>query len=270
MSVIGKFAAARMLAWVLVLATAAGSVDADVLEDVLNRGTLRVGVALFTPWAIDAGDGKLIGFDVEVARKLSTDMSVKPEIIVVPWGEIVDALDSGRIDVIVAGMAITPERALRVNFSNPYARSGVGLAANRAMTAEVKGLRDLNDPKIVITTVAKTLGSDVAKLMFDRANLQVVADSKAAAQAVIDGKAHAYVASTVETGFLALEHPDTVDLPLGKPLVASVSGLAVKKGEQEMLNFLNAWVAARTADRWLPATQKYWFESLKWRDQVKP
>jgi polar amino acid transport system substrate-binding protein len=46
--------------------------------------------------------------------------------------------------------------------------------------------------------------------------------------------------------------------------------MGVKKGEQEMLNLLNAWISARAADKWLSATQKYWFTSLKWRDRVKP
>jgi polar amino acid transport system substrate-binding protein len=264
---IAKLIKALLCAAVLL---ASGQALADTLQDILNNGKVRVGLAAYAPWAMRSKKGELIGFDVEVANKLAADMKVEADLKVLPWTDVIDALNSGKVDVIIAGMAITPERALQVNFSNPYARSGVALATNTALTEGIAELRGLNDPKVVVVAAAKTLGSDLAKLMFDKSDLRIVASGEEATQMVLDGKAHAYVGSTVETGFLALEHPDKVDLPLNKPLLASVSGMAVKKGEQEWLNFLNAWVAARSADRWLQAAQKYWFETLKWRDRVQP
>jgi polar amino acid transport system substrate-binding protein len=254
---------AVVLAWLLLPIAAC----ADVLEDILDRGKIRVGISLFTPWAMKDKSGELRGFEVDVAKKLAAEMGVQPDFKVMPWSEIIDSLQRGDIDVIIAGMAITPRRALQLNFTLPYAESGAALATNTALTGDVRDLADLNSPKFVVVTVAKTLGSDVAKLVFDKANLQVVASNAEAEKMILDGKAHAYVASTIETAFLALDHPDKIDLPLNKPLLASVSGMGVKKGEQELLNFLNAWVTARTADKWLSTTHKYWFRTLKWRER---
>jgi len=242
---------------------------ADILDEILTRGKLRVGISLFTPWAMKTASGELVGFEVEVAKKLTKDMGVEPEFKVYVWENIIAALKSGEIDVIIAGMAITPARALQLNFSVPYAESGVSLATNTKMTAGVKGLRELNQPAMTVATVSQTLAFDLTKLLFDKANLQVFATSDEAEKAVLEGKAHAYVASSIETTFLALENPGKVDLPLSKPLLASVAGMGVKKGEQELLNFLNAWVTARTADKWLSATHKHWFTSLEWREQVR-
>jgi len=242
---------------------------ADALNDILDRGKIRVGVSLFTPWAMKDKSGKLTGFEIEVAKKLAAEMGVRPDFKVLPWSQIIGALQHGDIDVIVAGMAITPRRALQLNFTLPYAESGAALATNTALTSDVHNLDDLNGPKFVVVTVAKTLGSDVAKLVFDKADLQVVANNAEAEKMLLEGKAHAYVASTIETAFLALDHPDKIDLPLNKPLLASVSGMGVRKGEQELLNFLNAWITARSADKWLSTTHKYWFKSLKWRDRVQ-
>ena len=92
--------------------------------------------------------------------------------------------------------------------------------------------------------------------------------SAEAEQSIIDGKAHAYLASMPEAKFLSLQNPDKIDLPMSKPLLASRAGLAVKKGEQEMLNFLNAWVTAREADRWLTTARKYWFDSIDWTKEM--
>jgi polar amino acid transport system substrate-binding protein len=242
--------------------------QADRLDEILDRGSLRIGVSLFTPWTMKDKSGELIGHEIDVARKLAADMGVKPELSVYPWADIVGALNAGEIDLILAGMAITPQRALQVNFTRPYVESGVLLATNSHMTRDISDMRELNRPEIVVVAVAKTLGSDVAKLLFDDSDLRILASSGEARQAVVDGKAHAYVASSIEATFLALEHPDTVDLPISKPLLTSVAGIGVRKGEQELLNFLNAWIASRTADGWLPATSKYWFKSLKWREVV--
>ena len=243
-------------------------VHADRLEEILDRQQIRVGVSLITPWAIEGKDGALTGFEIQVAKKVARDMGVEPEFKVYAWPDLIPALNRDEIDVIIAGMAITPKRALQLNFSLPYAESGVGLATNTAMTRDITDLRQLNNPKIIVTAAAKTLGSDVVKLMFDKADTRIVASDDEAAQAVLDGRAHAFVGNMVETSFLALNHPDKIDQPLDKPLLASVSGMAVKRGEQGLLNFLNAWITARAADKWLSATQRYWFKSVEWRDKV--
>ncbi len=78
-----------------------------------------------------------------------------------------------------------------------------------------------------------------------------------------------YLAGMPQPRFLALRHPDKVDFPLESPLLTFKAGMAVNKGEQEWLNFLNSWVTARDADRWLASTYSYWFGSLDWVKDVK-
>ena len=65
-----------------------------------------------------------------------------------------------------------------------------------------------------------------------------------------------------------MNNSDAIDLPLSDPLVGWAEALAVQKGEQELLNFLNAWVTARQADRWLDTTRDYWFSTLEWLEDV--
>jgi polar amino acid transport system substrate-binding protein len=56
---------------------------------------------------------------------------------------------------------------------------------------------------------------------------------------------------------------------LNDPIVGWAEALAVQRGEQELLNFLNAWVTAHTADRWIDVTREHWFESRDWIKDVK-
>ena len=100
------------------------------LESVLEKGTLRVGVSLFTPWTIKHSNGKLVGYEIDVAKQLAKDLGVKPEFHVLDWEKIIPTLLNRKIDIIIAGIVITPQRALKVNFSQPYDSSGLGLATN--------------------------------------------------------------------------------------------------------------------------------------------
>src|SRR6187549_3488824 len=108
---------ARIAAAIALAAVAfSGNAAARPLQEVLNTGTLRVGVTLFAPWAARGADGDLVGFEVDVARQLAADMGVKAQLLSYDVERLVPALESGEIDIIAAGLTITPERALHVNF----------------------------------------------------------------------------------------------------------------------------------------------------------
>ncbi len=239
-------------------------VFADALDDIIERGTIRVGVSEFVPWTMKTPDGELVGFEVDVAKKIAGDMGVTAEFKVYEWTDIIQALNAGEIDVIAGGMAMTPARALKVNFTRPTAESGIGIATNTEMTKMITSFAELNDPKVIVATVADTYAASVAEMFFNEASVNTFRSVEQAEEQVVKGRAHVYLAGMSEARFLALKHPDVVDIPVGEPLVAQSEGLAVRKGEQELLNFLNTWVTARQTDSWLPTTRDYWFESMTW------
>ena len=254
----------RIRALSLLLVFLSPLAGADALDDILEREAIRFGVAEFAPWTIETREGQLIGFEIDVGRKIAADMGVSPVFKVYKWEEIIPALQNGEIDVIAGGMAITPQRALQINFSRPLATSGVSVATNTSKTKNITSLDELNDPRVVISTVGGTLAESVARTFFEDATVKVYSTSVPAEKDVVEGRAHAYLASVPEVNFLAIKNEGTVDVPLADPLLASSEGLAVMKGEQELLNFLNAWVTARQTDKWLATTREYWFATMDW------
>ena len=249
---------------IALLISLAGVSQANTFEQVLKTGTIRIGVSLFEPWAIKNKDGELDGFEIQIAKQLAKDLGAKPEFKVVEWENLIDALESKEIDVIIAGMAITPERALRINFSNPYASSGISLAACISQTEDMQSLDELNNPKVTIGAVSNTVSEKLAGQVFSKAKIKSFVKSEDAINAVLEGEIHALVESSPGPKLLAMKYPEQVDVPLSKPLLSYRTGMAVNRGEQEFLNYLNAWITARDAEGWLPAKHKYWFESLEW------
>jgi len=229
---------------------------------------LRIGTYLSTPYAMKKADGKLAGSEIDIGERLAKDMGVTPEIKLYDWEQLLPALQRGEVDIIVAGLSITPERALQVYFSNPYASSGVSIATNIKLTANFSSLDSLNKPDIAIGVIAGTVSEQVAHNLFAKASIKTFAEEAQAEDALVKGLLHAYVRSEPGPRFLALNHPKEVDVPISKPLLATREAFAVRRGDNDFVNFLNAWIVARDADAWLASTRKYWFESLSWQEQV--
>ena len=267
------FCVAVLVAWSpTFLPMAAGEnrpkAQTGTLKSILEKGTLRVGVSLFTPWTLKNKDGQFVGFEIDVAKQLAKDLGVKPQFHVFDWEKIIPALLNRKIDIIIAGIVITPQRALKVNFSQPYDSSGIGLVTNIALTKTFQGPNDLNKPDVIIASVAGSVSEDLAGRVFPKATLKTFATSQEAIQAVTKGTVHGYVEHEAITTIVALDHPEIVDEPLSKPLLETKSGFAVHKGDPDFINFLNAWIIAHEADTWLASVHKYWFEGVEWRKDV--
>ena len=269
------FRATRLPVWILSVlflfvgmvqsVPASESVSHSNFNKIRERGILRVGVSPFTPWVFKGKDGKLAGFEIDVAKKLSKDMGVTPKFISYDWEKLIPALNKGKIDIIIAGMAITPQRALKVNFSSPYAISGISLATNIERTKHIKSVEELNHRSIKIGVVSETVSEELARRIFNKASVTAFKKSNAAEKAIVNGKIHAYLEANPIPRFIALDHPKKVDVPLSEPLLGTRAGFAINKGDPDFLNFLNSWVVAREADTWLPSTHDYWFKTLKWK-----
>lgn len=144
----------------------------SMLEEVVKRGTLRVGMSTFVPWAMRDKKGDLIGFEIEVAKKIAKDMGVEVEFVPTAWSGIIPALLAKKFDVVIGGLSITAERNLTVNFTTPYAHSGQQMAANTALTKDFKSLDQYNDAQVTIACRRGSVSCDAAKKLFPKATLR--------------------------------------------------------------------------------------------------
>ncbi|MCB1919301.1 MAG: transporter substrate-binding domain-containing protein [Candidatus Competibacteraceae bacterium] len=240
----------------------------SVLEVIKRRGTMKIGMSTFVPWAMRDKNGELIGYEIDVAKKLAEDMGVKAEFVPTAWDGIIPALLAGKFDIIIAGMSITPERNLTVNFSLPYANSGIQMVANKELADGFSTLEDFNKPEIVLAVRRGATPATAAKRMMPKATLRQFDEDALALQEVLNGKAHAFVTSTPTPAFEALKHPDKLFLPIAEPFVQGAEGFALRKGDPDALNFFNNWIMLHQQDGWLKERHDYWFKSRDWAGQV--
>ena len=240
----------------------------SVIEGIKERGVIKIGLSLFVPWSMRAKNGDLIGFELDVGRKLAEDMGVEVEFVETAWDGIIPALVSGKFDVIISGMSWTPQRNLTVNFSEPYAYSGLKILANKKLT-EGLTIKDLNDPKVIFSARRGATPATVIAAMFPDATLLQFDEDGAAAQEVLNGNAWATMSSEPTPSREARNHPDDLYVMEGPMFDQRGEGFVYRKGDPDATNYFNNWIGQNWRSGWLQARHDYWFTTEDWADQVE-
>lgn len=241
----------------------------STLETVLKRKTLRVGFSTFKPWAMKDKNGEFVGFEIDVAKRLANDMGVKIRFIPTKWDGIIPALLTGKFDIIIGGMGITPKRNLKVNFSDPYEFTGMSIVANKDVAPDKSDLKDFNNKSTKVSVRLGTTAEKAAKNFLPEAKLLKFSDEAASIQELLNGKAAALIASNPLPESLVKKYPEKLYLPLQADFTQEPIGFAVRKGDPDFLNFLNNWIKVTNSEGWLEARFNYWFKTDEWKSLVE-
>jgi len=265
-----------MVAFSLVASSLAGGevrqelVRQSTLEQVVAKNRLRVGFSTFVPWAMKDKQGRYTGFEIEVADQLAQDMGVEADFVPTKWSGIIPALLTGKFDIIIGGMGITPERNLKVNFSDPYEFTGMSLLANRKLAEGFMDIEAFNRPEVTIVARIGTTAAAAAEKYLPKAQLNLFDDEGQALQEVLNNRAAAMVSSQPFPEFQSLKYPDRLFLPLdGKTFTAEPIGFAIRKGDVDFLNYLNNWIRVKNAEGWLQERYDFWFTTQDWTDRIE-
>lgn len=239
----------------------------SVIETIKQDGVIRIGLSLFVPWSMRDNNGELIGFELDVGRKLAEDMGVEVEFVPTAWDGIIPALVSSNFDVIISGMSMTAQRNLTINFTDPYAYSGLAILANKSMT-EGMTLEDFNKPEITFAARRGATPAAVIAQNFPDATLLLFDEDGASTQEVLNGNAHASMAAQPTPNREAGRNPETLSVPFENLYDPRGEAFGVRKGDPDAMNFFNNWIAQQWRSGWLEERHNYWFATEEWADQV--
>jgi len=241
------------------------------LKKIRARGVLRVGyIGERRPFTFFNGQGDLVGLDVEMAHILARSLSVNLEFVPVDRATMFERLNQGYCDILMSGIAMTPERSESVRFSPPYLDINLAFVVEdhrRGEFASQEALRKLKAPKLAILDVPYLI--EFVRERLPEAELVVLNSSEEFFKS--KGKNLDGFLFTAEEGsawsllypqYTVVVPPPAITVPLSYPVVRANQELAdyvsilidLKKRDGTLRKLYDYWVlgqfATKTQPRW--------------------
>lgn len=230
--------------------------SAQSLEAIKAAGKIKIGMQVdFPPYGILNDKNEPDGYEADVAKLFAERLGVTAEIVPVTGPNRIPNLLTGRLDVLIASLSITPERAKQVLFSNPYAAVDVVVYGRKDLNAHA-----LSDLGGVTVAVPRASAQDMAltKTAPKDTQIQRFDDDPASTQALLSGQVQAIAAgTTVVMQIEKIAPADTFETKFA--LYQSVFGIAMRPDQEKLLDWTNEFVAKAIADGSLNTIHKKWF-----------
>ncbi|MCU6663493.1 MAG: transporter substrate-binding domain-containing protein [Silvania sp.] len=236
-------------------------VSANALEEIQKRGEIRVATDMSIPPSgmLDASM-KPVGSDVETAQLLAKDWGLKLKFIETTGPTRIPNLQTGKADIVISTLSVTPQRAQVIDFSRAYAglRSVIGAPA----ATKISDWADLKGRAITVTrgtTQDSMLTKDAMK---NGVTIQRYDDDATLVTAAVSGQAYAVATSATLVNQIKKQNPDLAFEP---KMTLTVFDLAIglKKNEPELKEKLDQWIAANLQNGKLNAIyEKYHGEPI--------
>lgn len=235
-----------------------GSDDDD--EPSTNPSVLRVGVSPRYPPVIHEVGGELSGIEIAFAKGLAQSMQRELKLVEVDWDNLVDALEEGRCDIVMSGMAFTKARSIRVDFAQPYVTVGQMPLVMRANANAFSNLPSIVNTTDSIGVVRQSSGDFLVQEKFPRASRKAYASTEAAVKGLISGEVQIVIVDSPTAWWLASKHEFDGVMPIRVRFSTEYLAWAVRKGDDSMLAAANGYLESiaqsgdldRLVERWLP------------------
>lgn len=250
---------------VLVGGFATPAESSSTLSRIVEKKEVRVGMSgSQPPFVMKDRNGKLMGFEVDLAEALAAAMDVKLKIVSKPFPELLPALERGEVDMVMSGLTITPERSLKFAFAGPYYVSGKSVLTKTPALAEVTQAPAFNRDNLTFVALEGSTSQAFAKGTLSKAKLMTAPDYKSAVQMVLDNKAQAMIADLPVCVFIMAQHPDSGLTASGALLTMEPIGVALPLDDPQLTSLVTGLIDAMETTGEIDKATKYWFRGIDW------
>ncbi len=232
--------------------------SAQTIAEIKKKGEVTIGMLVdFPPYGTMNSSNQPDGYDADVARLLAKDLGVKLNLVPVTGPNRIPFLLTNKVDLLVASLAITPERAKQVQFSKPYAAASIVLYGNKK--ANIKEAADLKGKRV---GVARASTQDVALTAVAPEGTEIhrFDDDASGMQALMSGQVDAIGCSTTVAAQIDKRAPaNTFETKF--LLRQQVMGIVMRQGQADLLKTIDDFVTRNTANGELNKLYRKWLET---------
>jgi ABC-type amino acid transport substrate-binding protein len=218
------------------------STTTSTLGQIATSSKLKVGYLVFPPTITkNTTTGELSGHLVDAIKEIARLNKWTPEFVETDWSGFTTGLDSRRFDMSIVPTFVTIPRALSVYFTKPLFYAG-NSAITKTNETRFTALESIDQPNVTVAVTQGEAGDEYAKANFKKAKITRFSggDQSLAFQAVVAGRADIALGDAYVTSQFAKANPQVKDLFANTPYNLTPVSWAVRKGDDEMLNFLNS------------------------------
>ena len=220
------------------LAIAQTATAGQALSRIQEKGELVLGTSgNMPPMSQKLEDGKVVGFDVDLARLMASGMGVKLNIKTMPFNELLAALQKGDVDVVISNVTMNPQRNLKVAFVGPYMTSGKCVITKEERLANASEAENLNVPEIRLAALSGSTSAEFVKVLLPDATLTLVEDFEGGVRMINDGKVGGLLTDYPICLAMQKKYPDAGFVSVFSLLSYEPIGIAIPGDDSLYLNW---------------------------------
>ena len=247
---IERFLATLCLAAVMLLPV--GIASAGHLEDILARGTIRIGTTGdYIPMSyLNPQTGEYEGIDAELSKLIAESLGVKIEYVPTTWPTLTADTLAGKFDIALCGISRNYNRAKTMAMSDAYGEGifGKTILCRKTDAKKFKTLSDLNRPEVRIMINPGGTNEKFARANLTKAQLIVHNENADIPRQIAEGKADIMITETVEAAQYIRKDSRLAAPLINAPFTRHSCGILMEKGDQEWLNYINFVLAELRMD----------------------
>ncbi len=242
-----------------ILLAVAGAVTLATSTTALAAPAYTVGTgATYRPFEFQTPSKEIVGFDIDLMKAIAQAQGFDVEFVNTLWGVIFESVRNGDRDIIMSGITITPARQEAVDFSYPYFAAHQLILTQKNL--KVNGIADLKGKNVAV--VANSAGDIACSEAFGKAsrNIKRFDNTPLALEELSAGGVDAAVGDVGVFAYYALQNPDKAFNQARDPSFKDqYFGIAVRKGNKEVLDKINAGLKKVVADGTYAKIYAKWF-----------
>lgn len=206
-----------------------------------DEDVLVVGMELaYPPFETKDDKGEPIGVSVDFAKAFGESIGREVRIENIAWDGLIPAVQTEQVDMVISSMTIKEERLEKVDFSKPYAKALLAMLVNAQ--SGIESIEDFNEPGRVIAVKIGSTGHAYAEANLSQATILPLPDESACVTEVSQGKADGFIYDQLTIYRNNKANPDTTRAIFIPFQDVEYWGIAVKKGNSELLGQLNDFI----------------------------
>jgi polar amino acid transport system substrate-binding protein len=240
-----------------------------VIDRILQRGELAVGMAgNMPPMNMTSKEGELIGYEVDLAKAMAKAMGVRVKLTIMPFAELIPALQAGKIDLILSNMTITPGRNLKVAFVGPYFISGKAFLTKIKTIAMADEAEDIDAKNTKLVALKGSTSQAFVEDAMPDATLIAANDYDEAVKMVLEDKVHAMVADYPICVVSVFRYPNQGLLSVVTTLTYEPIGVGVPAGDPLLVNWVENFMGIAEETGLLQELRENWLLQADWLNRL--